>query len=292
MIESDLSSGFKKHIASRFDTMVQLNIEPNVADELRDLMAAGGRPIIYGNHQGHGDGWPLVKSVEYIRVLTQETGRDFPGVVLPLAKSMFTGDQGLPLKLLTEALVPVLEERGIKVVPYTRKKDEDKYGLERNHIEVLKMARLVQQEYGFAYLPEASVQGGRHKNPLGFIFGGEIHGIIDVDDKDGFMGFYDLVEKFGRVQGEVFFLPIAMEGSYRFFGADITIPTMELIQGLFVDSNNPMQVTIERPIRTVRLISELQEDWKSDGVALSTFLMSQVAKKLSPQSRGVFRTAA
>lgn len=287
-LEIDLRPHFKRYIDPRFESMVQLNIEPEVRDEIYDLMAKGGRPILYANHQGHGDGWPLGMAVRYLKSFAKEAGADFPGAILPLARSMFTGHQGLPLKILTELSVPILEEKGFRIIPYTRNKDFTNFGLKKSLSEVKNMVRAVREGYGFCYLPEASIQGGRHKNLLGFVLGGERYGVIKPDDIDGFSGFYNLLEREGNVKGEIFFLPIALEGSYRFFGADLPIPTMELLQGLFKDSDNPIQATIERPVTRAKL----PKDWQTNGAGLNNFLMTQVVRKLSPESRGIYKDVA
>lgn len=289
LAELDLGSFFEKYIAPRFDKTCHLTIEPEVKEEYSELMAKGGRPIIYGNHQSHADGWSLGLTVQRLRDLAQEVGVDFPGVVLPLARSMFTGHQGKAVQVLNDLSRPILEKRGLRTLPYTRNKDVEKYGLKKKHSEVLAIARVIRDGYGVGYLPEASVKGGRHRNFLGFVFGGEIYGVIDIDDKDGFLGFYDLIKRFGQVEGETFFLPVAMEGSYRFFGADVTVPTWELIRALFIDPPNPIQATVERPITRMRLIQELGEDCFLNGSLLSDFLMKQVIRKLPPQSRGIYR---
>ncbi|MCL5784588.1 MAG: hypothetical protein M1142_04530 [Patescibacteria group bacterium] len=288
-IELDSRSLFERYVAPRFDEMVHLNVDPAVGEEYVELMAKGGRPVLYGNHQGHGDGWLLGKVVEYLREKAKEAGVEFPGVVLPLARSMFTGDQGWVLKKITELSAPILQRRGLHMIPYTRNKDEINYGLKKNQAEVREMAKAAREGYGFCYLPEASIQGGRHKHFWGFFLGGEVNGVIAADDKDGFAGFYDLINRFGHVKGETFFMGVAMEGSYRFMGADIPIPTMELFQSLFADSSRPAQVTIESPITVARLKSELQEDWRADGHLLNKFLMRSVVKDLPLASRGIYR---
>ena len=101
-IEFDPKPYFKQHIAPRFDSMVHLEVKPEVEDEIKDLIANGGRPILYANHQGHGDSWPLAIATEYIRSLSLNAGVDFPGFVLPFARSILTGHQGMPIKVLTE----------------------------------------------------------------------------------------------------------------------------------------------------------------------------------------------
>lgn len=291
-VELDAKSLFEKYIAPRFDEMVQLNIDPAVTEECVELMAEGGRMIMYGDHQGHADGWLLGKAVQYLIEKAKEAGVDFHGVALPLARSMFTGDQGWILKKMTELVAPILEKRGLRLIPYTRNKDVAKYGLVKNGAEVREMARAARKGYHFCYLPEASIQGGRHRNFWGFFLGGEINGVIDVDDKDGFIGFYDLISKFGYVKGETFFQPVVMEGSYRYMGADLPIPTLELLRGLFVNASNPARITIGRPITAARLRSEFREDWQNDGAGLSKFLMEQVARRLPYASRGIHRNVS
>lgn len=288
-IEVDLGKIFENFAVPRIDSMIDLRIAPEVAEEYFELMANGGRPIIYGNHQSHADGWALALVVRYLRALQPQNEKVFPGIVLPLARSIFTGHQGRIIRAITNLSVPILEQNGVKPIPYTRNKDITKYGLNKNSMELRPMIRLVREGYGIGNLPEASVQGGRHKNFFGFLFGGEINGIIDLDDKSIFLDFYKLIDKYGQVNGTIFYMPVAMEGGYRFIGADIPLPTLEFLEGLVLKPKNPFQVTIERPVTPERLINELREDWQKDPIELSDFLMKQVAIGLPRRSRGIYQ---
>ena len=289
-VELDAGAYFKEFIAPRFDDCVHINRNPRFEAEYLNLKAKGGRAIIYSPHQSHSDGWAMAVTVEYLMELAREARVDFPGVVLPIARSMLTGHQGLAVKYLTELSIPILKEKGVLNLPYTRKKDEFKYGLKKNVAEVLGIGRAVRNGYDLSYFPEASVQGGRHKNFLGFVFGGEIYGMGKVDDPDGFLDFYGLMDKFGRVRGEIFFVPVIIEGGNRFFGADLTIPTMELVTSLFQKAQSPIEVNIERPLTTLRIADEMSCAFGSDKERLNDFLMRKLTTKLSPPAQGIYRS--
>lgn len=290
-LEFDLRPYLRDFFAPHFDRLVQIQEEPEALDEFKELMEVGGRPIIYANHHGWGDGWAMAKATQHLRELTANEGIDFPGVIMPIARTISTGHYGAPLRYLYNLFDSILEKRGLLTTPYTRDKDT-KFGLKKSGGETLRIARAVSKDYGIAFFPEASVQGGRHKRGiLGFVFGGEINGMINVSDQNYFSSFYKLMNRFGNVKGEIFFMPVALNGSYRFFGADIPIPTLELMLSLVKDSTNPVDVTIGRPITNLRLIEELGEDWQSDGEVLSDFLMKQVAVKLPTNAKGVYKEA-
>lgn len=292
VVEFDLRPHIREYFAPRFDRLVQIQEEPRALDEFKELMAREGRPIVYANHHGWGDGWAMARVTQRLRELTANEGIDFPGVVMPIARTISTGHYGAPLRYIYNLFDSVLEKRGLLTTPYTREKDTQNFGLKRPAGETLRVARALGKDYGIAFFPEASVQGGRHKRGiLGFVFGGEINGMINISDPNYFSSFYELMNRFGNVKGEIFFMPVALNGSYRFFGADIPIPTWELMLSLAKDSTNPVNVTIGRPITVLRLIEELGEDWQSDGKLLSDFLMKQVAGKLPTQARGVYREA-
>lgn len=290
IIEADLGRFYGERIVPRLDSMIQVTIAPEVREEYKELMAKGWRFVFFGNHQSQGEGWGFVKIVREFKGMAAEVGVDFPGVILPFARSMFTGDQGKVLQALTKISVPFLEREGVRVWQYTRRKDEFKYGLKRTPSEVRTMIKLIEAGNDIVYLAEASMEAGRHKNKFfGFIFGGPINGMIPVDDKDGFISFHNLTEKHSQAAG-VAFAPVVTDGTYRYLGADIPIPTMEFLQALFVDPSNPAQVSVEKPITPDRLMREFREDWKGDGAALSHFLMKQqVARKLPPYARGIYR---
>ena len=289
ILEKDLGKFYGERVVPRLDTMVQVTIAPEVREECKELMAKGWRFVFYGNHQSQGEGWGFVKIVREFKGLAAEVGVDFPGVILPFARSMFTGHQGKVLQALTKISVPYLEREGIRVWQYTRRKDEGKYGLKRSSSEVRTMIKLIEEGYDMAYLAEASMQAGRHKNKLfGFVFGGPINGMIPVEDEDGFIRFYNLTEKHSQASG-VAYVPVVTDGTYRYLGADIPIPTMEFLQALFVDPSNPAQVSVERPITPARLSDEFRKNWRDDGAALSHFLMKNVAEKLPPYARGIYR---
>lgn len=289
IIEADLGKFYGERIVPRLNSMVQVTIAPEVREEYKELMVKGWRFVFFGNHQSQGEGWGVVKIVREFRGMAAEVGVDFRGIILPFARSMFTGHQGKLLQALTNVSVPFLEDEGVRVWQYTRRKDEDKYGLKRSPREVRTMIELIKQGNDMMYLAEASMEAGRHKNKLlGFIFGGPINGMIPVDDTDGFIGFHSVTEKHGQAAG-VAFAPVVTDGTYRYLGADVPIPTMEFLQALFIDPSNPAHVSVEKPITPDRLMREFREDWKGDGAALSHFLMKQVARKLPPHARGIYR---
>lgn len=291
VIEFDLRPHFREHIAPRLDKLVNIEEEDGFKEEYQELMARGGRPIGYATHQGWGDGWPMLNVTKRFQELANELGTDFPGLVLPIARTISTGHYGLPLKSLYEFVKPFFDENGLLTVPYTREKDKIKFGLKRPIGETLRIARAFSRGYGVGYFPEASVQGGRHTNgSLGFFTGGNVNGMIEVDDTDSFSLFYDLMTEMGKVKGEIFFQPVAINGSYRFFGADIPIPTWELVMGgLFETAFSPVEVKILRPVRVSRLVKELGKDWKENKVGHTNLLMGELAKNLPEEKRGVFK---
>lgn len=287
-LETSFRESVVNYAAPRLDMLVDVQAESGAEDEVLKLMAAGGRPIMYANHHGWGDGWAIIRVVQHLRNLTAREGIDFPGVVMPIARTISTGHYGAPLKHLYNLFDNYFAKKGVITAPYTRDKDI-KLGLKRPIGETIRITRAMNRGYGVEFFPEASVQGGRHKNGiLGFVFGGEINGMIDLTDHNYFSSFYEQMDRFGNVSGEIFFLPVALNGSYRFFGADIPIPTFELALGLFKDSSNPIQATMLSPITSSKATEEIGKDWRIDGVTSSHYFMNQFTRVLPHEAWGVY----
>lgn len=245
-----------------FFNCFELQFESKTLNKFSELINSGYTPLIVSNHQSHADGLPLSLLTKEIK---EKTGEKLNGFYLPIAASMVNGDQDQELKSYLEKLSPACFEKGLEMIPVTRKKDEEVYNIkDKNFDSLKKILSAHKQGYGIIFLPEGSVKAGRSGTD------GEITGMIDVGKDNSFDG---TIKKYLSKNIKFCVLPVAIDGSYKLYNPDtkkITIP------------NNKITLTISNEIL-------LPSDFKNKSLEPTDLVMPQIAQMLPIKARGIYR---
>lgn len=214
------------------NNLVTINSYKAIDERIQELVEEGDIPIGYADHEGHGDGIAIAKVSGYLRDLTAEPRSRFhlprwlhprpryciKGLAIILAKSMVTGDQSEELKDSYDLLVDAGRKKGLEPVPVTREEDQKRYGMTREQIvaELSPLREYLLAGYGMAFLPEGSIQGGRHPKEKDIE---EIYGMQEIKNNN-LMTFYRLVKhaahkRVPKKDGRPFYMPMGIYGSFR-----------------------------------------------------------------------------
>lgn len=147
-------------------TAIDVDYEPGFANQYVNAIKNNYFPVLVGNHDSQSNAIAIAK-LAYIFTgvandfLPQE--KKLKGFLLPLAKSLDTGRQGLWPKIYYEATKPVLEKYNLKPVLTTTNNDYNNRGMDKNSNDFLKaMAQGIGDGYAaIAIFPEGTVEGGR-----------------------------------------------------------------------------------------------------------------------------------
>lgn len=272
---------------------IQSNVE--VEGRFQQLVADGGVPFVYANHQGHADAMAVAIIAKHLKDLTLQPDGQYlvRGLAGILAKSMVSGHQSEELTSTYRLLVGACRQRGVVPVPVTREKDREQYGMSRRQIaaEMMPLIRSLKDGYGIAFFPEGSVQGGRHPK------GKDIENIYGMQKlgNNNLIDFFQLIKAISR---KPFFVPVGLHGSYRIMqseeggkpkltprgkwsliAAALGIP----IGVLSIKANLLMPFTEEE------ITAERGSDWLQDGSAFNEYAMRKLLSGIPTIAGGVYR---
>lgn len=282
-----------------------IKIQKGAVGRFKDLVVEGGVPVLYANHQMHTDGMALASVGGYLRNVTRERGffgrhsigaESIMGFATILAVTMENGQQGEELKLTYDLLVGGAKRMGLLPIAITRQKDQDVYGADRKKIgaETLPLARALRAGYGIAFLPEGTVQGGRH--PEGSSIE-EIYGMQLVGN-DNLIRFFEFAERILTSEGRwPFYQPTSLHGSFRIMQSpkeckpkltkegkiSIILAALGIPFGI-----KKIQANILMPFTEEEIICNLGAGWRSDPPAFNSYAMRRIAPYLPAVARGVY----
>lgn len=283
-----------------------IRTQKGAIERFKDLVKEGGVPILYANHQMHTDGMPLASVEGYLRDATRgrrffgrHSSRDaetIRGFATLLAITMENGQQGEELKSTYDLLVGGAQRMGLLPIAVTRQKDQDVYGADRKKIgaESLPLARALRAGYGIAFLPEGTVEGGRH--PEGSSIE-EING-MQVVRNDRLIRFFEFAERILISEGKwPFYQPVSLHGSFRIMQSPKEgkpeLTKEGKISLIMATAGIPfgvikIQANILMPITEKEIIADLGDGWRSDPTAFNSYAMRRIAPYLPVVARGVY----
>lgn len=296
MLERVPSGGVNFFAGRAIDRLVTLESNVAVEGRFQQLIAEGGVPFVYANHQGHADAMAVAIIAKHLRDLTLQPDGKYlvRGLAAILAKSMVSGHQSEELTSTYRLLVGACRQRGVVTIPVTREEDKIRYGMSRDGIasELRPLIRSLRDGYGIAFFPEGSVQGGRHPK------GSSLEDIYGMHEP-GNNNLIDFFQLMGRVTSrKPFFVPVGLNGSYRIMqseeggkpkltpkgkwsliAAALGIP----IGVLSIKANLLMPFTEEEIIR------DLGSDWLKDSTAFNRYAMRRLLPGIPTIAGGVYR---
>lgn len=275
-MSKEINTGYQtellKNLSGAFNVESSQNNE-NIA-QAAELIKNGYYPILISNHQSHADGIP---HAFISRKIIVQSDRQLNGFYLPIAASIETGHQGHDLQKLIIDQKPLLANFGLHMIPVTREKDIVEYSIPTNIESIKKIIKSPQDRFGFVFLPEGNVQGGRINPETG-----QIYGISRPKN----LGALDLVIRGCHKDGkDFFFLPVGINGSYKIVSPDhnkngnqIDEFKTEKIMN-FIKVENKADIIIGSPIMSQEYVKFID---KIDG------LMLNVAKLLPVEAQGFY----
>ncbi|MDP3733111.1 MAG: hypothetical protein Q8Q91_01080 [Candidatus Daviesbacteria bacterium] len=293
-----VSSGVVNFLAGRaIDNLVIINSTAAVEGRFQQLIAKGGVPFVYGNHQGHADALSIARVADHLRVLTLQSDSRYSveGLAVILAKSMASGHQGQELKKNYDLFVEACRQRGVVPVPVTRRKDEEQYNMARQSVgaEMKPLIRYLRNRYGMAFFPEGSVQGGRHPKGIGVE---EIFGMQEPDNNN-LIDFFKLMSRYGKP----FFMPVGLHGSFRIMqseeGGEPRLTRKGVMSLILAAMGIPfgalrLEANLLMPFTEEEIMGNLGSDWMKDGTAFNSYAMRKLLPGIPDVAHGVFKREA
>lgn len=152
-------------LTKRLDACTALTVVPSFDEEFKANVKEAD-PIVVFTHQTHADGILASVAAEHLLTLARGVGRELliKGFALTVASSLVKGHQSRVLQGFYYPISYLMSRKGLKTVSYTRKVDEDQYGMNRdgNKSEIGMLRQELQKGYSLAVFAEGTVQAGRH----------------------------------------------------------------------------------------------------------------------------------
>jgi len=297
MFENLTEKARPRMLARTMEAHVDLKVPTEVRKETQRLMAAGGVPLAYYNHEGHPDGIATVVHAEYLRKMAKRSDVEQPlrGLAVPIAKSMATGDQSQELTGVYEELVEAGRRKGLEPVP-TRRLADKKFNMDPKlaWVDLLPFIRLFNQDYGLGLFPEGTVQGGRHPEGTDIE---QIYG-IQVIENNSLIGFFGAMRHVLSSKGKFpFYLPTGLHGSFRLMDCPEggqPVPTEEGRKSLTLGALtgfalHRIRANMLMPFTEEEVIADLGLNWMEGTETFNNYAMKRVLPGIPPQAWGVFR---
>lgn len=275
---------------------------PQVRERFQELVALGGVPLGYANHQSHPDGVAFAVVARHLIGLSKSQLNNrfsIPGFVVPFAVTMANGAQSKELADGYGLLKGAAEKMGALGITVTRPRDEILYEEKKDPAELLPLGRRLGRGWGMLLLPEASVQGGRHT------IGGKIDEIFGIQEvrNNSLIKYFETMQWFLGKQGRFpFFLPIGLHGSYRIMQSmkgDPPKPEFtsrgkwSLRLGVLGKSLlPPIQSNILMPYTEVEIAKDLGPNWLENPAVFNDYAMRKVAPGVPMVARGIYASSA
>lgn len=243
--------------------LFELNYQPETLKTIFSHIESGKIPLIVSNHQSHADGLILAMITDKIKNSSPEK---INGFYLPVAASMVSGDQNLNLKKIVDSLEESCRQKSLFMIPVTRPKDVEKYGIKnQNRGSLKKILTSHKNGFGLIFLPEGSVQAGRTNKD------GNIFGMIKPEENNSFD---NIIRKYLKNNIDFCIIPVAINGTHQLCNPDsyqiTTIPTSKI------------SATISENIFT-------KTDFENKETKPSDFIMPLISKMLPIESQGVYK---
>ena len=259
----------RKMLLDRVDSLFRFSdTSMSFIDRFVDLIQQGHVPVIYANHQSYADGMALSQITKYI--MGKGLSGRLNGFLLPVAKSIETGDQGSEIQVITTMFTQVTTERGLLSVPIIRDKDKEEYGLEGSNTEsYARLSNALEDGYGLAIFPEGTMEGGRKDTD------GRIKGMQQVS-RSLLAGRLKVWLRKGRTS---VVLPVGIHGGYRIQHPDEKGKVSEDVLEMVAE---------DCPVKS-RVTITVGKPFIPDAAVNDDSLMRRVAQLLPPEARGYYR---
>lgn len=262
------------------------------------LTSDGCVPLIYTGHFNHLD--PVVLSHVSESLISKANavgvGENLRGFVATVAITAANGKQSRVIEAFYPRMKKYAAERGVKFIEMTRDKDKRDFNEQQTQGEAFKLGLNIARSKGIGTLIMAggSVEPGRHEKGKA---GDDVKGLQEIKDTD-LTDTFRLMERAGQRFGQtVYFLPVGVDRTYRFFNSDSLLPTPEGVISFYNGLSKQltylgftrMYVDIEvgTPI-TREDLEAWNPKWEDDISETNGYLMRQAAKCIPARLRGCY----
>lgn len=226
-------------------------------------------------------------------------------IAITLASTVGGGQQSAFMRVMYPKTVSYADERSTTFFAVTRKEDVETYKLKPSVNEKRPLIALLKKgETGIILPAGGSVEPGRHFKDK---TGRHIKGLQRVTDTD-LISMNKAMEKYGKV----FYLPIAVINTWKFFDSDWLLPTLQCLAFFYYDRHinignrfvidfakvfdrfgiSPdirIDIKFGMPITPVILEENLGSDWRSKPQEVNDYIMTEIARLHSdPYARGYY----
>lgn len=292
---------FVDDVYKRLPKIIRIpEFSPEFTAKFLDLTKHSMVPEIVVGHFSHLDHIVVSDFCRKLMSLSESAGLkgNLTGFVETLASSVLGGQQSKFLEAAYSKMVAYAKERGLEFVPVTRDADVERYNMSKTLSELRPLvSRLRQKGMGALIPPGGSVQPGRH--PKG-ASGDQIYGLQEITDTS-ILDLYDIMKSSGKRSDppqQPYFLPLAINRTYRVLSSDSLLPTPEgaislydlpsRILSYFGFQRMMIYITPGMPLTEEDMQNNLGSTWRDHPKESVDFIMAQVAKELPPNARGYY----
>jgi hypothetical protein len=271
---------------------------PELRTRIVELTSQGMVPEAVVGHFNHLD--PVVAPHACMRLvrLAEENGlgANLNRFVVTVAKSVPGGQQSSLLKEMYTPMAKYAKARGVDFFPITRDKDAKFFGMPKDKEEIDSLMSMLREKgRGMIILAGGSVQPGRH--PKGKS-GDNIFGLQKIENRDIISAYVAMLRAGRDLDQQPYFLPIAIDKTYRMISSDSLMPTPEgLISlsdslsgflGCFGFKRVHITIRVGMPLTQDYFVSRLGPRWRHRPQEVNDILIREIAVLLPPNARGEY----
>lgn len=226
-------------------------------------------------HQSHPDGFIIGRLTLDLKAMINDVlppEKQTAGFFMPLAQSLEEGQQDRPVMQVYQEIKPALRKFGLVPAPIVRAKDVDKYKMQTDEDEELRMRELISEGYnGVMLFPEGTTEGGRTDDS------GNVIGMVPFE-RNAIKRTYLFLKR--NTGSEVIFIPAATFGGREMLDPDTKqVSPRQLLTALISPLPHIASIRVGMPIRSDE--GEAAELLKGrDRDALNNFFGGKVAELL------------
>lgn len=253
---------------------------------LKEAIAEMQDPKIFlaVRHHSHPDGFIIGRLTLDLKAMVNEVlppEKQTAGFFMPLAQSLEEGQQDRPVMQVYQEIKPALRKFGLVPAPIVRTKDVEKYKMQTDEDEELRMRELINEGYnGVMLFPEGTTEGGRTDSS------GKVIGMVPFE-RNAIKRTYLFLKR--NTGSEVIFIPAATFGGREMLNPDSKqVSPVILARALTSPYPHLASIRVGMPIRSDQ--GEAAELLKGrDRDALNNFFGGKVAELLpNEHEQGVY----
>ncbi|MFC1727084.1 hypothetical protein ACFL0Y_01010 [Patescibacteria group bacterium] len=292
-----------------FKDLFYLDFPLERVEKVGDLVADGALVALVSNHQSHPDGLVHAWAAETLTAFTNRAilraGDDrplFPGFVGPMAASVASGKQGVPLELFYQFSEDWFKKRSLKYVPVSREKYTEAGEKSKVPNEQKWLTRQIKAGVGLSIFPGGTINPGRleHEGILERLTLGNQRNGLDRIQKQTLLSQYVLFAR--QKKRDLVLVCLGISETSGVFSPNYRMPTLAAITNHWhnrrrnpntTPSTHIARATMGEPFMATELQYPDYEGTKAPlkvHCAINNQLLELTSQYIPPGERGVFKT--